>query len=158
MIIYFIYKHSGYSKIYSIDIISIKMYSCIIYPFIRCILIYSMASSSGKKEPTQLSPVKKRVKEGTPPSRHRHHHHDHTWVMSFICVLPVCIYIELCSSYHRPLTILHRLLWQSNTLWPVRNKIKFTYNNIIHILCCNQKKKIGECEGGSTQTVENVAA
>ncbi|KAL0829957.1 hypothetical protein ABMA28_003423 [Loxostege sticticalis] len=38
----------------------------------------SMASSGGKKEPTQLSPVKKRVKEGTPPSRHRHHHHDHT--------------------------------------------------------------------------------
>ncbi|XP_013192696.1 homeodomain-interacting protein kinase 2 isoform X2 [Amyelois transitella] len=38
---------------------------------------YSMASS-GKKEPTQLSPVKKRVKEGTPPSRHRHQHQDHT--------------------------------------------------------------------------------
>ncbi|XP_013171582.1 PREDICTED: homeodomain-interacting protein kinase 2 isoform X2 [Papilio xuthus] len=37
----------------------------------------SMANSGGKKEPTQLSPVKKRVKEGTPPSRHRHHH-DHT--------------------------------------------------------------------------------
>ncbi|XP_041969899.1 homeodomain-interacting protein kinase 2 isoform X2 [Aricia agestis] len=34
----------------------------------------SMASSGGKKEPTQLSPVKKRVKEGTPPSRHRHDH------------------------------------------------------------------------------------
>ncbi|XP_073954567.1 homeodomain interacting protein kinase isoform X1 [Choristoneura fumiferana] len=38
---------------------------------------YSMASSGGKKEPTQLSPVKKRVKEGTPPSRHnRHIHHE----------------------------------------------------------------------------------
>ncbi|CAK1542534.1 unnamed protein product [Leptosia nina] len=36
---------------------------------------YSMASSGGKKEPTQLSPVKKRVKEGTPPSR-RHQQHD----------------------------------------------------------------------------------
>ncbi|XP_049878331.1 homeodomain-interacting protein kinase 2 isoform X2 [Pectinophora gossypiella] len=39
---------------------------------------YSLSGSGGKKEPTQLSPVKKRVKEGTPPSRHRHHHHDHT--------------------------------------------------------------------------------
>ncbi|CAG4976454.1 unnamed protein product [Colias eurytheme] len=38
---------------------------------------YSMASNGGKKEPTQLSPVKKRVKEGTPPSR-RHQQHDNT--------------------------------------------------------------------------------
>lgn len=38
---------------------------------------YSSMTSSSKKEPTQLSPVKKRVKEGTPPSRHRHHHHHH---------------------------------------------------------------------------------
>ncbi|XP_047998238.1 homeodomain-interacting protein kinase 2 isoform X2 [Leguminivora glycinivorella] len=37
---------------------------------------YSMASSGGKKEPTQLSPVKKRVKEGTPPSRHNRHTHE----------------------------------------------------------------------------------
>ncbi|XP_048481314.1 homeodomain-interacting protein kinase 2 isoform X2 [Plutella xylostella] len=39
---------------------------------------YSMSSTGGKKEPTQLSPVKKRVKEGTPPSRPRAHHHAHT--------------------------------------------------------------------------------